>query len=136
MPPHADPALAGVHDDRIVHIQSNDRRPAYSSQAYELCPGLIPPEMIRPCLLPGMKQGHRFSGQRILGADSAAFELVAATASKAEVFKGGLTALGLGENVVYSHRLTGIRLGRMTVGTVAIVSFKKAIVQIGGQIAH
>ena len=121
MPPHTDPALAGVYDDRVVHIQSNNGRPAYSSQAYELCPGLVPSEMIRPDLLPGMKQGHRVCGQRILGADRAAFELVAATASKAEVSKGGLTVLGLGMNVVHGHRLTGVRLGRVAVGAAMIV---------------
>ena len=99
-------------------------------------PGLIPLEMIRPDLLPGMKQGHRFSGQRILSADGTTLELVAATAGKAEVLKGGLTALGLGKNVVYGHRLTGVRFGRMAVGTAVIVGLKQAIVQIGGQVAH
>jgi hypothetical protein len=83
-----------------------------------------------------MKQGHRLCGQRILGADGTAFELVAATAGKTEVFKGGLTALGLGMNVIYSHWLTSICLGRVTVSTAAIVCLKQAIVQIGGQVAH
>ena len=95
MPAYTHPAAPSIHDDRVVHIQGNDRRPAYGGQAQELCPRLIPLEMIRPGLLPRMKQGHGFSGQRILGADSAAFEFVAATAGKAEVLKSGLAALGL-----------------------------------------
>ena len=136
MPAHTDPTAAGVYDDRVVHIQGNDRRPANGGRSDKQCPGLIPLEMIRPTLLPGMKQGHRFSSQRILGMGSAAFELVATTASKAEVFKGGLTALGLGKNVVYGHWLAGVRLGRMIVGTVAIVSLKQAIVQIGRQVTR
>ena len=109
MPAHTDPALAGVYDDRVVHIQSNDRRPAYRSQSQEVRCGLIPLKVIRPNLLPGMEQGHRFSGQRILSADSTTLELVVATSSKAEILKGSLTALDLRMNVVHGHWLTGVR---------------------------
>ena len=136
MPSHTHPPTARVYDDRVVHIQGNNGRPTYCGQSYDQRPGLIPLEMIRPYLLPRMKQGHRLSSQRILSAAGATLELVAATASKAEVFKGGRTALGLGMNVVDGHRLTGVCFGCVTVGTAVIVCLKQAIVQIGGQVAH
>ena len=92
--------------------------------------------MIGPGLLPGVKQACHFASQWILSAGDAAFELVAAAASKAEVFKGGFAALGLRLNVVYGHWLAGVGLGRVAVSAMAIVGLEQPVAQIGGKIAH
>lgn len=92
--------------------------------------------MIGPGLLPRVKQGCRFPGQWILSTGGAAFELVAAAAGKAEVFKSGFTTLGLRLYVVYGHWLASVGFGRVALCTVAIVGLKQPIAQIRGKIAH
>jgi hypothetical protein len=92
--------------------------------------------MIGPGLLPGVEQGCHFPGQWILSAGGAAFELVAAAAGKAEVFKDAFAILGLRLDVVYGHRLAGVGFSRVAVCAVAIVGLKQPIAQIDGKIAH
>jgi hypothetical protein len=81
--------------------------------------------MIGPGLLTEVKQRHHFSGQRVLSAGGTTFEFIAATTGEAEVFKDGPATLGLGQNVVYSHRLTGVGFSGIAIGTVSIVGLKQ-----------
>ena len=124
MPANADPTPARIHDDGVVHIQSHNRRPTHGGQADEQRPWLVPLEMLGPGLLAGMKQEDRLSRQWVRGAGGAAFIFIAAATGKAEVFKGGFTASYLGDDVINGHRLTGVSLGSVAVGAVAIVGFE------------
>lgn len=67
-----------------------------------------------------------------MGTGGAAFELVAEAAGEAEVFKDGLTAPGLGSNVVHRHRLAGVGFGGVAVGAVAIVGLKQPVALLCG----
>jgi hypothetical protein len=68
-----------------------------------------------------MKQGYLFASQRVMNIGNTAFEFIATPAGKAEIFKDSSPTLGLGNNMIHSHRLAGIGLSGVTVSTVAIV---------------
>ncbi len=121
MPPHTDPAPPRVYNDRIIHIESDNRCAPYSSQANQQSPKRIPLKMLGPNLLAWMKKRDYLTGQWILHSRGATLELIAATARKTKVFKHSFAACTLRQNVVNGHRLTGVRFGSLAIGAMTVV---------------
>ncbi len=132
MPSDTDPAAARSNGDLVIDVQCNNRAPANRSQAEQLYPGRIPRKVIRPLVLTGMVQWCEFIGVRVGGSSRCTFKFIASTAGKAEIVKLGLAAWGFRDEVVYNHRLAGIGLCGLTVGTTMVIGIDQLLAQCFG----
>ena len=65
------------------------------------------------------------------------FEFITPTADKTKVVKGGLAALCLGDDVVYSYWLAGIGFCCLTICATLVICFHQLTAQFGRQVcAH
>lgn len=58
MPADSYPAAARLHDDVIIEIERNNRRPANRSNAYDAAIAAIPGKVLRPMVMTRMKERH------------------------------------------------------------------------------
>ena len=96
MPADTDPATARIHDDLVIGVEcDNGARPIAVNPKRRI--RRIPGKVVRPCLLPGVKEGHQVAGQRVGAPDGWSFEFITSSAGKTQVMQRGLTALGFGD---------------------------------------
>jgi hypothetical protein len=101
MPTSFNPFSPHPNGNRVIQIQSDDRRPPANGAANDLRPVLTPSKMARPALCARIEESRATTGEGILGVRLSGFVLIAHPARQPQILFLVTAPFGLGNDMLH-----------------------------------